>query len=76
MGLLSLVDPETGERTTLDTSSSAGREAFGSAAAEDAERARRLFRRRQVDEIRLRTDAPFNRELLSFFQRRERRLRR
>ena len=43
---------------------------------DDADRARRLFRRRQVDEIRLRTDAPYNRELLSFFQRRERRLRR
>ena len=76
VGLLSLVDPESGERMTLDTSSAAGREAFASLADDDAQRARRLFRRRQVDEIRLRTDAPFNRELLSFFQRRERRLRR
>jgi uncharacterized protein (DUF58 family) len=76
MGLLAVRDPETGERMHLDTSSAAGREAFARAAAADADRARRLFRRRQVDEIRLSTDAPFNRELLSFFQRRERRLRR
>lgn len=76
MGLLTVRDPETGEVRHLDTSSARGRAAFGEAAAADAERARRLFRRRQVDEIRLRTDAPFNRELLSFFQRRERRLRR
>ena len=76
VGLLSLVDPETGERMTLDSSSPGGRAAFERAAAADAERARALFRRRRVDEIRLSTDAPFNRELLSFFQRRERRLRR
>jgi uncharacterized protein (DUF58 family) len=76
VGLLAVRDPETGERMYLDTSSAAGRETFTRAAAADADRARRLFRRRQVDEIRLATDAPFNRELLSFFQRRERRLRR
>ena len=69
-------DPETGATVHLDTSSATGRDAFTRAVADDADRARRLFRRRQVDEIRLRTDAPYNRELLSFFQRRERRLRR
>jgi uncharacterized protein (DUF58 family) len=76
VGLLAVRDPETGATIHLDTSSAAGRHAFTSAATNDEERARRLFRRRQVDEIRLRTDAPYNRELLSFFQRRERRLRR
>jgi uncharacterized protein (DUF58 family) len=76
VGLLAVRDPETGERRYLDTSSAAGRDAFTRTAALDSDRARRLFRRRQVDEIRLSTDVPFNRELLSFFQRRERRLRR
>ena len=76
VGLLTVRDPETGATVHLDTSSATGRDAFTRAAADDADRARRLFRRRQVDEIRLRTDAPYNRELLSFFQRRERRLRR
>ena len=76
VGLLSVRDPETGAVIQLDTSSAAGRAAFARVAASDAEHARRLFRRRRVDEIRLRTDTPFNRELLSFFQRRERRLRR
>ena len=76
VGVLTVRDPETGEVVHLDTSSTAGREAFSRALNEDAERARRLFRRRQVDEIRLRTDASFSRELISFFQRRERRLRR
>lgn len=76
VGLLTVSDPETGKVTHLDTSSVAGREAFARAANADSEQARRLFRRRQVDEIRLRTDSSFGRELLSFFQRRERRLRR
>jgi uncharacterized protein (DUF58 family) len=76
VGLLSVRDPETGQRMYLDTSSAAGREAFARAGAADEERARSLFRRRRVDEIRLSTDAPYSRELLSFFQRRERRLRR
>jgi uncharacterized protein (DUF58 family) len=76
VGLLATRDPETGAVVHLDTTSSAGKEAFAGAARADAERARRLFRRRQVDEIHLRTDQPYNRELLNFFQRRERRLRR
>ena len=76
VGVLTVRDPETGEVVHLDTSSAVGREAFSRTLNEDAERARRLFRRRRVDEIRLRTDATFSHELISFFQRRERRLRR
>lgn len=76
MGLLAVRDPETSRVVHLDTSSEDGRRAYLAAVSSDAERARSLFRRRQVDEIRLRTDAPFHPELLAFFQRRERRLRR
>jgi uncharacterized protein (DUF58 family) len=76
LGLLQVRDPESGAIVTLDTTAPLAREAYAREVSEDAERARRLFRRRRVDEIRLRTDQPFNRELLAFFQRRERRLRR
>lgn len=76
VGLIEVRDPETGEVTALNTSSPLVRQAYAKAISRDAEQARRLFRRRRVDEIRLRTDAPFGRELLAFFQRRERRRRR
>jgi uncharacterized protein (DUF58 family) len=48
------------------------------AGAAEAERAvvRRLFRRLGVDEIALRTDEAVSGAVLSFFRRRERRLRR
>ncbi len=76
VGLLAVRDPETGERVVMDTSSRAARDRYARLVAEEGERARRLFRRLRVDEIHLRTDAPFVPPLLGFFRRRERRLRR
>lgn len=76
VGLVRVIDPESGEPKILDTSSATVRQAFAAAAAEDDERARRLFGRLGVDEIRLSTDAPYTPALLGFFRRRERRLRR
>jgi uncharacterized protein (DUF58 family) len=76
VGLLSLRDPETGERVVVDTSSAGTRERFSRLVRAEAERATRLFRRLGVDEIRVGTDAPYTSALLAFFQRRERRKRR
>jgi uncharacterized protein (DUF58 family) len=75
-GMLLLRDPETGERLVIDSSNGASRQRFAQLVSAEAERARRLFRRLQVDEIQLSTDAPYTPALLSFFGRRERRLRR
>ena len=76
VGLLLVRDPESGETVAVDTSSRGARERYAELVAAEAERARRLFRRLRVDEIELRTDAPSTPALLSFFGRRERRLRR
>jgi uncharacterized protein (DUF58 family) len=76
VGVLRLIDPETGDVVTVDTGSAVARTRFAGAA--EAERAvvRRLFRRLGVDEIALRTDEAVSGAVLSFFRRRERRLRR
>jgi uncharacterized protein (DUF58 family) len=73
-GLLRLLDPETGAVVFLDTSSPAARASFATLAGIDRDRARRLFARLGIDEIRLRTDQPYARALMGFFRRRERRL--
>lgn len=73
VGMIAARDPESGERIYLDTGDRLGRGGLRAAVSAEAERARRLFRRRRVDEIVLRTDAPFAPELQAFFERRERR---
>jgi uncharacterized protein (DUF58 family) len=75
-GLLRLRDPETGEQVVVDTSSGRARAGYATLVNRDQERAGRLFRKLGVDEIRLRTDQPYTPALMSFFRRRERRLRR
>jgi uncharacterized protein (DUF58 family) len=73
VGMLAVIDPETGGRRYLDTSSASEREAYAKVMTDDDARARRVFRRLRVDEIPIRTDAPYSGALLSFFRRRERR---
>lgn len=74
LGVLRLMDPETGRVMDVDTDAAAER--FGKAAKAERGELRRLFRRLGMDEIELRTDAPISNSVLSFFRRRERRLRR
>lgn len=73
VGLLALRDPETGERVALNTSDPSVRERFARVQEEEAGRARSLFRRLGVDEIRIRTDQEYAAALMGFFERRERR---
>lgn len=76
VGTIAVQDAESGEIRYIDSSSPSGQQAYQRLTSADADRARRVFRKHQVDRIELRTDTPFAGELQSFFQRRERRLQR
>jgi uncharacterized protein (DUF58 family) len=76
VGLLRLEDPESGELAVVDTSRAAVRERLATAAAAEQAAIRRIFRRLGLDEMILATDQATAPAVLSFFRRRERRLRR
>ncbi|MEX0912518.1 MAG: DUF58 domain-containing protein [Gemmatimonadota bacterium] len=76
LGMLRVADPETGQDVVVDTSDRRVRERYATLVNREQERARRLFAASGVDEIRLRTDAPYAGALMGFFRRRERRMRR
>jgi uncharacterized protein (DUF58 family) len=76
VGVLRVDDPETGESVMVDTGSERVRRGFEANAAHERNAVRRAFRRLGLDEIALRTDEPVSTSVLSFFRRRERRLRR
>jgi uncharacterized protein (DUF58 family) len=75
-GLIQVTDPETGQLVVFNSSDPAQRQAFARTVAEERAAVRRAFRRLGVDAIELRTDQPISTAILSFFRRRERRLRR
>jgi uncharacterized protein (DUF58 family) len=56
VGRLALVDPETGERIEVDTSSQAVRDRFAAIEREREEALAREMRRHQIDHVVLRTD--------------------
>jgi uncharacterized protein (DUF58 family) len=74
-GLLRVRDPETGAEVIVDTSSENVRVRYREAVAEERLALRRIFRRLGMEEIALATDEPTSNAVLSFFRRRERRLR-
>ncbi len=75
LGLLSLVDYETGETLMFDTSGPEG-EAYRSFMRRAREVRNRLFRRLKIDFVNVRTDQPYVPALVDFFKVRERRMRR
>jgi len=75
-GLIQLVDPETGALVVFNTGNERQRRAFAAAVEQERTALRRAFRRLGLDAIELRTDEPSSTAILSFFRRRERRLRR
>lgn len=75
IGLVRLVDPETGQTLDVDTSDPDVRAKFASVVNEDAVRRRRLLRRLAIDEIPVNTEAGIMEPLLKFFRTRETRLR-
>jgi hypothetical protein len=75
IGLVRLVDPETGQTLDVDTSDPAVRAQFDTQVTADAERRRSLFRRLAIDEIMVNTESGIMDPLLRFFRNRERRIR-
>jgi len=76
VGFIRAVDPESGRTVVVDTSSPKVRKHFAQLSNADQSRAKRIFARVGIDEIRLRTDLPYTPALIGFFRRREKRMRR
>ena len=68
-----LLDPETGERLLLDTSSSSVRHRFRELGRRRREELLSEFRRLRIDSIEVRTGQPFVEPLATFFRQRGRR---
>jgi uncharacterized protein (DUF58 family) len=75
IGLVRLIDPETGESLDVDTSDPAVRSQFETQVGGDSDRRRHLLRRLAIDEIAVSTDRGIMEPLLRFFRSRETRLR-
>ncbi|HEY4219623.1 MAG TPA: DUF58 domain-containing protein [Gemmatimonadaceae bacterium] len=75
IGLVRLVDPETGQTLDVDTSDASVRAQFETQVTADADRRRSLFRRLAIDEIMVNTESGIMDPLLRFFRGRERRIR-
>ncbi|MCC5823204.1 MAG: DUF58 domain-containing protein [Phycisphaerales bacterium] len=73
VGMLRMVDPVTGRRVVLDTSSRAVRARYTTAAARDHGAIDRALGRARVDRVRLATDRPFGDDLARYLSMRERR---
>src|SRR5690606_12758076 len=72
VGVLVVVDPETGRDVAIDTGSAAVRALYASHAAQERDAVQRLFRGLGVDEAQVRTDRSYIGPLLSFFRKRDR----
>jgi uncharacterized protein (DUF58 family) len=75
IGLVRLVDPETGQTLDVDTSNPVVRAQFGVNVREESERRLHLLRRLAIDEIPVNTASGIMDPLLKFFRTRETRLR-
>lgn len=73
-GVIEWIDPETGARTTVDTSSSAVRRHLFNERATDRQSLRHRCRRCGVDLIELVTGEPYDKPFIAFFRRRSRRI--
>lgn len=76
IGIVRLVDPESGETINVDTSDPAVRAGFEQRTSEEREERKHLLRRLAIDEIPIRTDGGIIEPLLRFFRTRETRTRR
>lgn len=73
LGMLRMLDPVTGRRVTLDTSSRTVRSRYAAAAAQDHAAIDRALGRARVDRVRLSTERPFGDDLARYLRQRERR---
>ncbi|HUP19573.1 MAG TPA: DUF58 domain-containing protein [Gemmatimonadota bacterium] len=72
VGLVRVVEPESGRERWLDTASARVRDAYAEAAARAVEARRASFQRAAVDAVRIDTEADYVEPLRRFFQARER----
>ncbi|NQU63378.1 MAG: VWA domain-containing protein, partial [SAR324 cluster bacterium] len=70
MGLVEMLDPETGEHLLVDTSNSAWRERYRSIRMKFNEERNTYLRKIGVDCLKIRTDQPFEHDLINFFKNR------
>ena len=73
VGLLSVVDAETGEASVVDTSSASVRAAFAARARQRSERIEASLKASRVDTVTVRTDEDYVEPLGAFFRQRARR---
>jgi uncharacterized protein (DUF58 family) len=73
VGLVDLLDPETGERALIDTGSARLRARFARQRRSDVEARETMFRKMDTETIEIRTDRPYVDPLVRFFRKRERR---
>lgn len=73
VGVVRLMDPETGRESIVDTGAGAWRAGFDSQLAHEEAYRTRAFRHAAVDEVELFTNASTAPPLLAFFRRRDRR---
>jgi uncharacterized protein (DUF58 family) len=73
VGLIELMDAETGELKLVDASDRRARAEFARLAGEAVQGRQAVFRSTGIDSINVRTDKPYIEELLRFFRMRERR---
>lgn len=74
VGIINLNDAETGKSFTIDTSDSNFRKKYQEDAVKRIKERQKLLRSINVDNIDIRTDAPYEKELIKFFKMREKRL--
>jgi uncharacterized protein (DUF58 family) len=74
VGLIKLNDAELGENFFIDTSDSGFRKRYKQNAIQRIKEREKLLSSINVDNIELRTDVPYDKELIKFFRMRERRL--
>jgi uncharacterized protein (DUF58 family) len=75
IGIVRLLDPESGEVVTVDTSMPVARDEFRRLASEASEKRQQIFRKNGIDSIAISTLAPYDAPLVSFFRQRARRFR-
>jgi len=74
VGLIELEDAETGERVLVDTRRRKIRDAFAATGRGEQESFSSMLRSMGVESMEVSTDAPYMKDLLGFFRRRERRI--
>ena len=69
-GLVHLFDPETGEQELVDTSNRTWKKRYREITERTIRERHHQFRRYKIDSLRIRTDQPFEKELMLFFKKR------